>query len=179
MGGITLIFENTCNCIFEEEVLEKAIIQECNSRGVEPKNNYKIYLYRGYAGILIKHDKVSVHRIIANYMAGQRLSSNISVHHIDGNKYNNSLDNLIVFKTNADHAAFHKGVEKVQDGDVWYCPNKKIKDKELCPVCNLNYKDTKAEMCIDCWSKLNRKFIKNTDIQIPNREVLKNKITED
>ena len=24
-----------------------------------------------------------------------------------------------------------------------------FKDKELCPVCNLNYKDTKAEMCID------------------------------
>ena len=98
MGGITLIFENTCNCIFEEEVLEKAIIQECNSRGVEPKNNYKIYLYRGYAGISIKHDKVSVHRIIANYMAGQRLSSNISVHHIDGNKLNNRFSNLQILR---------------------------------------------------------------------------------
>lgn len=98
MGGITLIFENTCNCIFEEEVLEKAIIQECNSRGVDPKNNYKIYLYRGYAGISIKHDKVSVHRIIANYMAGQRLSSNISVHHIDGNKLNNRFSNLQILR---------------------------------------------------------------------------------
>ena len=98
MGGITLIFENTCNCIFEDEVLEKAIIQECNSRGIEAKNNYKIYLYRGYAGISIKHDKVSVHRIIANYMAGQKLNNDISVHHIDGNKLNNSFSNLQILR---------------------------------------------------------------------------------
>lgn len=29
-----MIFENTCNCIFEDDVLEAAIIQECNSRGI-------------------------------------------------------------------------------------------------------------------------------------------------
>ena len=81
-----------------------------------------------------------------------------------------------MFKTNADHAAFHKGVEKVQDGDVWYCPNKRIYDKEPCPICKVNYKDAKAEMCIDCWSKLNKAFIKDTNIERPSRELLKNKI---
>lgn len=107
-----MIFDNTCNCIFEDDVLEAAIIQECNSRGIEPKNNYKIYLYRGYPGISIKHDKVSVHRIIANYMAGQRLSSNISVHHIDGDKLNDRVSNLQILRKEL-HSKEHNFVQFV------------------------------------------------------------------
>jgi hypothetical protein len=123
-----------------------------------------------------KEGYVYTHVLVIEEKLGRYLRPEECVHHIDENKYNNSPDNLIVFKTNADHAAFHKGVEKVKDGDVWYCPNKRIYDKEICPVCNVNYKDAKAEMCIDCWNKLNRVFIKDTNMQLPDREVLKNKI---
>ena len=54
-------FINECSCIVDYSILEKAIIDECKRRNVTPNNCYKIYMYRGYAGISIKHDKVSVH----------------------------------------------------------------------------------------------------------------------
>jgi hypothetical protein len=119
---------------------------------------------------------VYTHILAAEEKLGRPLNPGECVHHIDEDKRNNSLDNLIVFKSNADHAAFHKGVERVQDGDVWYCPNKRIYDKEICPTCKTNYKDAKAKMCISCRDKLNRMFIKNTNMPLPDREVLKEKI---
>ena len=57
-------FDNECNCVVDFSVLENAIIEECKRRNIKPKEKYKIYDYRGYAGISLKHDKVSVHRII-------------------------------------------------------------------------------------------------------------------
>ena len=116
------------------------------------------------------------HILAAEKKLGRSLNPGECVHHIDEDKHNNSLDNLMVFKSNADHAAFHKGVDAVQDGDVWYCPGKRIYDKEVCSVCNTNYKDAKAKMCVNCRERLNRMFIKNTNIQLPDRDVLKEKI---
>jgi hypothetical protein len=40
----------------------------------------------------------------------------------------------------------------------------------------VNYKDAKAEMCIDCRNKLNRTVIKSTNTQLPSREVLKDQL---
>lgn len=123
-----------------------------------------------------KEGYVRTHILMAEKKLGRYLKPEECVHHIDRDKYNNTLDNLMVFKTIADHSAFHKGVEAVCDGDVWYCPNKRIYHKELCPVCNVKYKDVKADMCVDCRSKFNNEFIKDTNIKRPNREVLKDKI---
>lgn len=92
-------FINSCNCIVDYNILEKAIIEECNRRGIEPKDSYKIYDYRGYAGISLKHDKVSIHRIIGKYMVGFNFGRNICVHHLDGNKMNNSISNLQVIRS--------------------------------------------------------------------------------
>lgn len=91
-------FINSCNCIVDYNILEKAIIAECDRRCIKPKHSYKIYDYRGYAGISLKHDKVSVHRIIGKYMVGFDFDSSISVHHLDGNKLNNSVSNLQVIR---------------------------------------------------------------------------------
>ena len=81
-------FVNECGCIVDYSILEKAIIDECKRRNITPNNCYKIYMYRGYAGISIKHDKVSVHRILGKYMIGCDLPRNVIVHHIDKNKMN-------------------------------------------------------------------------------------------
>lgn len=93
-------FDNACNCIVDYDVLENAIIEECKRRNIAPKDEYKIYMYRGYAGISMKHDKVSVHRIIGKYMVGYDFESEIVVHHIDGNKLNNGINNLQILKNN-------------------------------------------------------------------------------
>lgn len=83
MGGIKMEFVNKCDCIFEEDILEKAINMQCDIRGFKPNKKYNIFLYRGYAGISLKHEKVSIHRIIGEYMFGSNLPKNMHVHHID------------------------------------------------------------------------------------------------
>lgn len=47
------------------------------------------------------------HRIVAEQMLGRKLLKGEVVHHIDGNKLNNNPDNLMVFKSQKEHAAWH------------------------------------------------------------------------
>lgn len=105
-------FNNTCNCIVDYSILEKSIIEECKRRNIKPKEKYKIYNYRGYAGISLKHDKVSVHRIIGKYMVGFDFSSEVHVHHIDKNHFNNDISNLQVIRKEL-HTKEHYNVQYV------------------------------------------------------------------
>ena len=110
-----------------------------------------------------EHPKATVegyvreHIVVAEYKLGRPLSKDEVVHHLDENKYNNEPENLIVFKTNADHSAFHKGVDAVQDGDVWWCPDKSINKMKTCPVCNSRNMYYTSNTCIECKTKLSRK----------------------
>ena len=47
------------------------------------------------------------HNYIMNIVLDKNLTKNNTVHHIDNNGLNNSLDNLLVFENNADHVRFH------------------------------------------------------------------------
>ena len=47
------------------------------------------------------------HRIVAEQILGRPLKKGEVVHHIDGNKRNNDPSNLMVFKTQAEHAQWH------------------------------------------------------------------------
>lgn len=123
-----------------------------------------------------KEGYVYAHVLAVERMLGRYLTPEECVHHIDEDKYNNSPDNLMVFKTKADHSAFHKGVKAIKDVDVWYCPDKRVYDKDICPTCGINYKDYHADMCIDCWNFVTSTFIKDTDIERPSRNILKDKI---
>lgn len=105
-------FINECDCLFEQDVLEKAILFECKIRGIKPKDNYKIYNYRGYAGISFKHDKISVHRLLGQYMVNMSLDKDIHVHHLDGNRFNNLISNLQIIR-NSLHTKEHNLVQYV------------------------------------------------------------------
>lgn len=48
------------------------------------------------------------HRVIAESMLGRPLKPGEVVHHIDGDKRNNNPTNLMVFSSQAKHAAWHK-----------------------------------------------------------------------
>ena len=117
-----------------------------------------------------KEGYVYIHVLVAEKKLGRYLTKEECVHHVDEDKYNNTEENIIVFKTNADHAAFHKGVKAIKDGDVWWCPNKKI--YLVCPICG-EPKSGKSKICHACRAlegarkKIEKRLHKlNTNIKI-------------
>lgn len=61
------------------------------------------------------------HRILMEQKIGRKLKKGEVVHHIDGNIQNNNLDNLHLFKNQAEHARYHK-LEQIKN-------NKNVKRK--------------------------------------------------
>ena len=95
------------------------------------------------------------HMLVAEDILGRELNAGEVVHHEDRNRKNNSPDNLRVFKTKADHAAYHMGRDIVIDGDVYVAlPNQHF----ICPLCG-EKKDWKANMCKNCYNKDSSKNI--------------------
>ena len=54
------------------------------------------------------------HRIVAERLLGRRLKQGEIVHHKDGNKQNNSPENLIVVGSNGEHYVFHRQNDSLQ-----------------------------------------------------------------
>ncbi len=75
-----------------------------------------------------------VHRIVMEEHLGRKLRKEEVVHHIDGNKSNNDINNLMLFPTKSVHTKYHlqRGDLKLKSGD-----NKKklINGKVQCARC--------------------------------------------
>lgn len=72
--------------------------------GIEKHNEGYILVYdkgNGYK------NKIFAHRKIMEEHLGRKLESSELVHHIDGNKYNNAIENLKLM-TRAEHMNFHR-----------------------------------------------------------------------
>lgn len=133
-----------------------------------------------------KEGYVYTHVLVAEKKLGRYLKPEECVHHIDENKYNNNPDNIMVFRTIADHTAYHQGVPAMSDNDVWFCPTKGA--GLVCPIC-LDIKDRKAPMCRACSNKrkqndrinnhVNKTNSQNLNIVgFPAREMLKSQIRD-
>lgn len=61
-----------------------------------------------------------LHRVIAEQKIGRKLRPGEIVHHIDGNKHNNSPANLMILSNQAEHARLHKLIagKKVMPSEV-------------------------------------------------------------
>ena len=108
------------------------------------------------------------HIVRAEEKLGRELTDEEVVHHRDGNRSNNTYDNLLVFHTKSDHTRFHKlnctedVLKQLSDGS--YVVD--LLPSDICPLCG-NYKDRKSAMCLDCGQKIQR------HVERPTREELK------
>lgn len=92
------------------------LAKEMNPVKMTPKIRMKIRLSRLGSGKGKSYEKTygrHTHRVVAEQMLGRPLKSGEVVHHIDGNHRNNNPNNLRVFKSQKEHAAFHKELAAV------------------------------------------------------------------
>lgn len=133
-------------------------------------NEYKNYVFTGkYLAILLPTHHLArtdgyvyLHQLQAEKKLNRNLRKGECVHHVDENKYNNELDNLMIFKTISDHTAFHMGADIYLDEDVWVA---KPNIDSICPICGTNKKERTAKMCIECYTK-------QRSSKMPNKEEL-------
>lgn len=145
---------------------------DANDENIIFKNKYIINGYIAYYlpnhHLANKAGLVYEHILIAERILKRRLSKEEVVHHKDLNRSNNNQDNLMVFKTNGDHARFHKTGNCIQTQDGAYISP--ISDKNICPRCG-NNKSGRAKLCLDCYNQYKADLAHR-----PNREKLKDEI---
>lgn len=117
-----------------------------------------------------KKGTVYIHRLVAERKLNRPLLKTEYVHHIDGDKYNNDEENLLVFRSVADHSAYHNGCCIMLLNDVWIALVKKSIKPSICPLCGNEMKTT-ASTCQSCYKKLKASHI-------PDSETLKKLLKE-
>jgi hypothetical protein len=60
-----------------------------------------------YKAIKINGKKIDEHRLVLEKYLGRKLTNEEIVHHIDGDKSDNSISNLMLFPNKKAHAKFH------------------------------------------------------------------------
>lgn len=164
----------------------------CKSNLQERGRTNKVIDYNGYNAIYFpehhrafKNGMVYEHILVAEKIIGRKLKEEEVVHHIDKDRKNNSKENLMIFKTDADHSAYHMGYEAIKENCVWYCPeaiinknniitkqrskNNVIRRVNYCPNCGKEI-SKRSTYCKECWCLLiNHKH----NVQWPTKEELR------
>jgi len=114
---------------------------------------------------------VREHILVAEKKIGRHLIKNETVHHIDENKHNNSDNNIMIFKTNGDHARYHSSIRHNLNysltciNNVFTCIilyenyDEQTRHESSCPLCGCT-KSTNSAMCHDCYSNNRKSNIK-------------------
>ena len=117
-----------------------------NMKIIENANKYYgTYVYVCYPEHpkATKEGYVRMHILVAENKIGRRLKDDECVHHLDFDKYNNSPNNLIIFKTNADHGRFHKTGIKIEiEPNIFISP---IQGR-ICPICEKEFYNTDSSI---------------------------------
>lgn len=71
------------------------------------------YSNRGYYEVVHNGKRKWVHKMVVEQRIGRKLSKTEKVHHIDGNKLNNSYDNLYLCSDRRHHGLVHASLEQI------------------------------------------------------------------
>lgn len=116
---------------------------------------------------------VAEHRLVAEKIVGRYLKDEEVVHHMDEDRTNNNIDNLIVFVSNEDHTRYHHRNIMIKNEDGTHFSPKRNPIK--CKYCKKEFtpRETKVKYCsVECCKLNNRKTIR------PNKEELEVLIKE-
>lgn len=127
-------------------------------------NGYPIVYMPDRDDVIGSSGCVYEHILVAESILGRRLLPGEVEHHKDKNRSNNSPENIMVFKTNADHARFHATGTALLDGDVYVSPEV----KNFCIDCGkeIGLHSTRCAKCLLVFRSRNTEsnLIKNKDI---------------
>lgn len=68
--------------------------------------------HNGYLFIKVGMAWMPEHSLVCEEKIGRLLNKGEVIHHIDGNKKNNIVENLMIFKTKKEHLAFHNKIRR-------------------------------------------------------------------
>lgn len=87
-------------------------------------------VHDGYEVIRVKGKPVRYHRYLMEKKLGRKLTKKEIVHHIDGDKLNNDIDNLFLCEDVTEHNIIHDNLEKlaarlIKENVIGFCPETK------------------------------------------------------
>ena len=99
-------FINACGCLVNYDLLEQAIIWYQKSPTARLK---RIYLHSKYPTVSIHDKKIHIHRLLKMYTLRHSIDKNECVHHLDGNRLNCLIDNLVNMNASKHSSLHNKG----------------------------------------------------------------------
>lgn len=127
---------------------------------------------------------IAEHRLLAEKIVGRHLKPEEHVHHINENKADNRLENLMVFASNTDHVRYHAFLKTktglpsklVQHLDgVYSCGFTDLYEK-VCVTCGKTFMplDSRVENCSEKCGEISTRVVKER----PSKEQLIKEIKE-
>lgn len=140
---------------------------------------HNIILAGGYPAIYTNGKVVRIHILEMEKILGRKLKKGECVHHKDENRLNYDSSNLLCFRSNSDHVAFHNGCDFVLDDEgIAYCPNKGANRMKCgksvykhCPKCG-GLMSATSSVCLNCYKQT---VFENS--RCPDKDVLQDLIS--
>jgi hypothetical protein len=126
---------NICECGCGQLCNDKRQYCQGHASKILEKNNFHTHIKYGkeayhwkggkrlVGGYIINHvlshpnrtqqGGVAKHRLVMEKKIGRYLTKKEIVHHIDGNVFNNKINNLYLFKSNSEHTIYHYRLRKI------------------------------------------------------------------
>ena len=142
--------------------IRSEICQSCSCKTRKPRLKTGIGWYLGDGGYIIGYVngvQYCYHRWLMEQKIGRKLTNKEDVHHIDGNKLNNDINNLELL-TKLFHRREHNGINKRLNGNLLMCTKcKKIKKLSDFPKRNNRPLGVQGK-CKECWNKREKSIAK-------------------